>query len=186
GLTSARHDVFEKSLAKLFPETYDTGLPADLIYTGQCHLTDTVEIQGEQITMGKLVLSPTRTYAPIIKQVLRHYRANLHGMVHCSGGAQTKVLHFVDDVHVIKDNLFPVPPLFRIIGEQSGTPMEEMLAVFNMGHRMELYVDPEVANDIIKISREFGVDARIVGRVESAELATVTVRHEGKEYIYTK
>ncbi|MDR2882388.1 MAG: phosphoribosylformylglycinamidine cyclo-ligase [Alistipes sp.] len=186
GLTSARHDVFDHSLASLLPETYDTGLPDDLVYTGKYNLTDTIEIEGEKIAMGKLVLSPTRTYAPIVREVLLRHRADLQGMVHCSGGGQTKVLHFVDKLHVVKDNLFPVPPLFRIIGEQSGTPMEEMLSIFNMGHRMELYVDPAAADDIIAISREMGVDARVVGRVEPCAETKLTVRHEGEEYFYSK
>lgn len=185
GLTSARHDVFANLLAAKYPETYDSGVPAELVYTGKYKLTDTIE--GCPLTVGKLVLSPTRTYAPIIREVLRHYRGNVHGMVHCSGGAQTKVLHFIDNLHVIKDNLFDTPLLFKLIQEESGTSWTEMYSVFNMGHRMELYVDPEVARDIISISREFGVDARIVGRVEPLEgSAMVTILKDGEEYIYTK
>ncbi len=186
GLTSARHDVFNHALASLFPETYDTGLPDDLVYTGGCNLTDPVVADGYTTTMGKLVLSPTRTYAPVVTQVLRHCRGAVRGMVHCSGGAQTKVLHFMDEGHVIKDNLFDVPPLFRIIREQSGTSMQEMFAVFNMGHRMELYADEAAADEIIDISRSLGVDARIVGRVEGSPTPQVTIRHEGEEYHYTK
>ncbi len=186
GLTSARHDVFSHAVAALFPETYDNGLPDEVVYTGKCGLTDEVVADGHKTTMGKLVLSPTRTYAPVIARVLREARAGVRGMVHCSGGAQTKVLHFVDNVHVIKDNLFQIPPLFSIIGEQSGTPMQEMLSVFNMGHRMELYVDPAAAADVIAISKSFGIDAQIVGRVESSDDTRVTVTALGKQYIYTK
>ena len=185
GLTSARHDVFSNILAKKYPETFDNGVPSELVYTGKYDLTDKIEELGG-MTVGKLVLSPTRTYAPIIKQVLKYYRGNVQGMVHCSGGAQTKVLHFIDNMHVIKDNLFDTPLLFRMIQEESGTDWSEMYAVFNMGHRMELYVDPEVAGDIIKISKEFGVDARVVGRVEASETAMVTILKDGQEYIYTK
>ena len=185
GLTSARHDVFSNILAKKYPETFDNGVPSELVYTGKYDLTDKIAELGG-MTVGKLVLSPTRTYAPIIKQVLKHYRGNVHGMVHCSGGAQTKVLHFIDRLHVIKDNLFDTPLLFKIIQEESGTDWSEMYAVFNMGHRMELYVDPEVAGDIIKISKEFGVDARVVGRVEASDTAMVTILKDGQEYIYTK
>lgn len=184
GLTSARHDVFSNVIAKKYPETFDSGVPSDLVYTGSYGLMDVVEDLG--VTMGKLVLSPTRTYAPIIKQVLRHYQGNVKGMVHCSGGAQTKVLHFLSSGNVIKDNLFDTPPLFNIIQQQSGTSMEEMYSVFNMGHRMELYVEPHVANDILKISKEFGVDARVIGRVEPSEDAMVTILKDGKEYLFTK
>ncbi len=186
GLTSARHDVFANYLAGKYPESFDGGVPADLVYTGRYKLTDKVTVDGYETTMGKLVLSPTRTYAPIVKEVLRHYRGNLYGMIHCTGGAQTKVLHFVENLHIIKDNLFDTPLLFRAIQEQSETPWEEMYSVFNMGHRMELYVDPVVANDIVKISREYGVDARVIGRVEPSETALVTIRHNGEEYTYTK
>ncbi len=186
GLTSARHDVFANYLASKYPESYDNGVPSDLVYTGKYKLTDKVEVEGRTMTMGKLVLSPTRTYAPIIREVLRHYRGNLHGMVHCSGGGQTKVLHFIDNVHVIKDNLFDVPFLFQAIQEQSETPWNEMYCVFNMGHRMELYVDPSVANDIVKISREFGVDARVIGRVEASETPMVTIYKDGEEFSFTK
>jgi len=173
GLTSARHDVFNKSLAGEFPESFDAGVPADLVYSGSKSLTD--EVEGAPLNAGKLVLSPTRTYAPVIKQILDKHRAEIHGMVHCSGGAQTKVLHFVDDVHVIKDNLFPIPPLFKLIQEESGTAWEEMYKVFNMGHRMELYVSPEVAESIIAISKSFNIDAQVVGRVEVFEGKQVTI-----------
>ncbi|MXN90671.1 phosphoribosylformylglycinamidine cyclo-ligase [Flavobacterium sp. Sd200] len=168
GLTSARHDVFNNYLAAKYPESFDAAVPAELVYSGNIKLTDTVE--GSPIDAGKLVLSPTRTYAPIIKQILNTYSAQqIHGMVHCSGGAQTKVLHFVDNVHVIKDNLFPVPPLFKLIQEQSNTNWKEMYQVFNCGHRMEIYVSEEIAQDIIAISRSFNVDAQIVGRVTAID-----------------
>jgi phosphoribosylformylglycinamidine cyclo-ligase len=164
GLTSARHDVFDNYLAQKYPESFDASVPAELVYSGNVKLTDTVE--DSPIDAGKLVLSPTRTYAPIIKKILEKYTPHdVHGMVHCSGGAQTKVLHFVDNVHVIKDNLFPVPPLFKLIQEQSGTDWKEMYQVFNCGHRMELYVAQEIADDIIAISKSFNVDAQVVGRV---------------------
>ena len=164
GLTSARHDVFNNYLAQKYPESFDASVPAELVYSGKVKLTDAVE--DSPIDAGKLVLSPTRTYAPIIKKILEKYTPqDIHGMVHCSGGAQTKVLHFVDNVHIIKDNLFPVPPLFRLIQEQSGTDWKEMYQVFNCGHRMELYVPQEIADDIIAISKSFNVDAQVVGRV---------------------
>lgn len=164
GLTSARHDVFAKYIAQKYPETYDAAVPDDLVYSGKLALTDSVE--GSPINAGKLVLSPTRTYAPVVKKLLDQMRANIHGMVHCSGGAQTKVLHFVDNVHVIKDNMFPVPPLFRTIKEQSGTDWKEMYKVFNMGHRLEVYLAPEYAQQVIDIARSFNIDAQIVGRIE--------------------
>lgn len=177
GLTSARHDVFAKYLAEKYPESYDASVPADLVYSGNVKLTDKVE--GSPIDAGKLVLSPTRTYAPIIKAILDKYTAGLiHGMVHCSGGAQTKVLHFVDKVHVIKDNLFPVPPLFKLIQEQSKTDWKEMYQVFNCGHRMELYVPEDIAEDIIEISKSFGVEAQIVGRVGASETKKLTITSE--------
>ena len=164
GLTSARHDVFAHELAKKYPESYDAAVPEELVYSGNKNLTDTVD--GSPLDAGRLVLSPTRTYAPSIKAILSEMRAKIHGMVHCSGGAQTKVLHFVKNKKIIKDNLFPIPPLFKLIHEESGTPPQEMYKVFNMGHRMELYVAPEDAERIIEISRSYGVDAQIVGRVE--------------------
>lgn len=177
GLTSARHDVFAKYLAEKYPESYDASVPNDLVYSGNVKLTDAVE--GAPIDAGQLVLSPTRTYAPIIKKILEKYSPqDIHGMVHCSGGAQTKVLHFVDNVHVIKDNLFPVPPLFKLIQEQSKTDWKEMYQVFNCGHRMELYVPAEIANDIIAISESFGVDAQIVGRVEASASKKLTITSE--------
>jgi phosphoribosylformylglycinamidine cyclo-ligase len=185
GLTSARHDVFNKQVAEKYPESYDPGIPYDLIFSGKKALTDKIDIPGfGSIDAGKLVLSPTRTYAPVIKQILEAYRSRIHGLVHCSGGAQTKVLHFIDNLHVIKDNLFPVPPLFQLIQEQSGTGWKEMYQVFNMGHRMELYVPEEIAADIIKISQSFNIDAQIVGRVEPAVVKQVTVRSAKGEFVY--
>jgi phosphoribosylformylglycinamidine cyclo-ligase len=174
GLTSARHDVFNKELAAKYPETFDPAVPEELVYSGSQALTSQVE--GLPVDAGKLVLSPTRTYAPIIKSILDKYRNQIDGMIHCSGGAQTKVLHFVDDVHVIKDNLFTTPPLFQLIQKESGTPWEEMYQVFNMGHRMELYVPEEIAQNIIAISQSFNVDAQIVGRVEAADRKKLTIR----------
>jgi phosphoribosylformylglycinamidine cyclo-ligase len=185
GLTSARHDVFARYLAEKYPETYDTAIPEELAYSGGMRLTDPVE--GSPLDAGKLVLSPTRTYAPVVARVLKEIpRAQIHGMVHCSGGGQTKILHFIDSLHVVKDKLFDIPPLFRLIAEQSGTPAREMYKVFNMGHRMELYVPDSAAADIIAISRSLGVDARVVGRVEEGEKPRVTIRHEGNEYVYDK
>ncbi len=184
GLTSARHDVFSKKVAEKYPETFDHGVPEELIYSGKYWLTD--KIEGCPLDMGKLVLSPTRTYAPIIAEILKHYRSGIQGMIHCSGGAQTKVLHFINNLHVIKDNLFETPILFKVIQEQSQTDWKEMYSVFNMGHRMELYVEPSIANDIIAVSESFGVEARIVGHVEASENAQVTIRNNGQEYIYTK
>jgi phosphoribosylformylglycinamidine cyclo-ligase len=176
GLTSARHDVFDKYLAFKFPESYDSAVPSDLVYSGSKKLTDAIE--GSPIDAGKLVLSPTRTYAPIIAEMFKTHRDSIHGMVHCSGGAQTKVLHFVDNVHIIKDNLFEIPPLFKLIHEESQTPWKEMYKVFNMGHRMELYVPKEIAVDLIAISKQFNVDAKIVGRVEAAESKKLTIKSE--------
>lgn len=167
GLTSARHDVFEKAISKKYPETFDAAVPDELVYSGKIKLTDKIDVGNEKVSAGKLVLSPTRTYAPVIKKIIDKYRSEIHGMVHCSGGGQTKVLHFVDNVHIIKDNLFPIPPLFKLIHEQSGTDWKEMYKVFNMGHRMELYVPQAIAADIITISKSFGVDAQIIGRVEA-------------------
>ena len=162
GLTSARHDVFAKYLAKKYPESYDNSLPDELVYAGNCRLTDPV--RDTPLDAGKLVLSATRTYAPVIKQILNKYRKQIHGMIHCSGGAQTKVLNFVENMHIVKDNMFPIPPLFKLIQEQSGTPWEEMYKVFNMGHRMEIYIDEEYAEDIIAISKSFNIDAQVIGR----------------------
>ncbi|MDL2320301.1 phosphoribosylformylglycinamidine cyclo-ligase [Alistipes sp. OttesenSCG-928-B03] len=187
GLTSARHDVFANYLAKKYPCTFDNKVPSDLVYTGSYKLTDAVDVGGgETVTAGKLVLSPTRTYAPIVRDVLAEYRSAIRGMVHCSGGGQTKVLHFVDNLHIVKDNLFPTPVLFDIIQKESGTPWNEMFSVFNMGHRMELYVDPSAADAIIAISKQYGVDARVVGYVEKSDVPMVTIRKDGEEYIYLK
>lgn len=177
GLTSARHDVFAKYLATNYPESFDASVPADLVYSGSKKLTDTVD--DAPINAGKLVLSPTRTYAPIIKKILEKYDVSqIHGMVHCSGGAQTKILHFVDNLHIIKDNLFEVPPLFKLIQQESKTDWKEMYQVFNCGHRMELYVPKEIANDLIAISESFGVPAKIVGRVEKSKSKKLTIHSE--------
>lgn len=182
GLTSARHDVFGKYLAEKFPESFDPGVPSDLVYSGQKTLTEIAE--GTGVTVGKLVLSPTRTYAPIIKKILDKHRFDISGMVHCSGGAQTKVMHFVKDVHVIKDNFFEIPPLFKIIQEQSSTDWKEMYKVFNMGHRMEVYLPEMFAQSIIDISKSFGVDAQIVGRVEAADTNKLTLKSEYGTFEY--
>ena len=182
GLTSARHDVFAKYLAEKYPETYDHGVPADLVYSGGLRLTDWIDEVG--MTAGKLVLSPTRTYAPVVRRVLDEMRADIHGMVHCSGGAQTKVMHFVENKHVVKDNLFPIPPLFRIIKEQSGTDWSEMYKVFNMGHRMEFYVAEEHAARIIEISESFGIEARVIGRVADAPANRLSIKSEFGTFEY--
>ena len=177
GLTSARHDVFHKYLAEKFPESFDAAVPDELVYSGNVKLTD--EVENSPIDAGKLVLSPTRTYAPIIKKILKKYNAtNIHGMVHCSGGAQTKILHFIDNLHIVKDNMFNVPPLFQLIQEQSKTDWKEMYQVFNCGHRMELYVTPEIAEDIIEISKSFNVNAQIIGKVEASETKKLTIKSE--------
>ena len=183
GLTSARHDVFAHYLAKKYPESFDAAVPDDLVYAGGLRLTDAIE--GLKVDAGRLVLSPTRTYAPVVKALLDAMRPEIHGMVHCSGGAQTKILHFIgDDMRVVKDNLFPLPPLFRIIREQSGTDWAEMYKVFNMGHRMEVYLDAQRAEEVIALSGSFGIDARIVGRVESAERKELIIRSEFGEFRY--
>ena len=182
GLTSARHDVFNKNAGNTYPESYDQSIPEDLVYTGKMDLTAPTEIPG--IDAGKLVLSPTRTYAPVISKILKKFRKEIHGMVHCSGGAQTKVLHFVENLHIIKDNMFPLPPLFKMIQEQSGTEWKEMYKVFNMGHRMEIYLPEEFATEIIKISKEFNIDAQIVGRCEKADKKSLTIRSEFGEFEY--
>ncbi len=175
GLTSARHDVFHKNIAEKYPETFDAAVPEELVYSGQIQLTDAVE--NSPIDAGKLVLSPTRTYAPIIKAILDALSAeNIHGMIHCSGGAQTKILHFIDEHHIIKDNMFSIPPLFKLIQEQSKTDWKEMYQVFNCGHRMELYVQPEIAKDIIEIAAKFDVDAQIIGRVEASPTKKLTIK----------
>lgn len=183
GLTSARHDVFSKYLAEKFPESFDAAVPEELVYSGQTKLTD--DIEGSPLDAGKLVLSPTRTYAPIVKKILEKYNANdIHGMVHCSGGAQTKILHFVDDLHIVKDNLFEIPPLFKLIHEQSRTDWKEMYQVFNCGHRLELYVDQAIANDLVEISKSFNVAAQIVGRVEASDTKKLTIESEFGTFIY--
>lgn len=185
GLTSARHDVFHKYVAEKYPESYDPAVPYELIFSGGKKLTDEINIKGsDPVTAGKLVLSPTRTYAPIVKKILDKYRSEIHGMVHCSGGAQTKILHFIDNLHIIKDNLLPVPPLFQLIREQSGTGWQEMYKVFNMGHRMEFYVPEKIAQYIIDISHQFNVDAQIVGRVERSQKKQVTIKSPYGIFIY--
>ena len=182
GLTSARHDVFNKSVAEKYPQTFDPSVPSDLVYSGSYGLTDKVE--GAPLNAGKMVLSPTRTYAPIIKKILDNHLGEIHGMVHCSGGAQTKILHFVDDLQIVKDNMFAVPPLFKMIHEQSGTDWKEMYKVFNMGHRMEVYVPQAIAESIIAISKSFNVDAKIVGRVEAQGEKKLTIKSEFGEFVY--
>jgi phosphoribosylformylglycinamidine cyclo-ligase len=182
GLTAARHDVFNKSLAEKYPESYDQGIPNDLIYSGSKSLTDSVE--GAPINAGKLVLSPTRTYAPLLIEILSKYRKQINGMVHCSGGGQTKVLHFVDQVHIIKDNLFPCPPLFRMIQEESGTTWQEMYKVFNMGHRFEIYTDALTARELIAIAQSFNIEAQVIGSVAASEQKQVTIRSEFGEFHY--
>ena len=182
GLTSARHDVFSKYLAEKYPESYDAAVPEELIYSGGLRLTD--EIKGLGLDAGKLVLSPTRTYAPVIKKLLDYMRPEIHGMVHCSGGAQTKVMHFVEDVKVTKNNLFPVPPLFKMIQEQSGTDWQEMYKVFNMGQRMEVYVTPDRAQEVIDITRSFGIDAQIIGFVEKADKNSLVIESEFGHFEY--
>lgn len=185
GLTSARHDVFQKYVAEKYPESYDPSVPYELVFSGNKKLTDKIEIEaGLAVDAGKLVLSPTRTYAPVVKKILAKYRSQIDGMVHCSGGAQTKVLHFIDNLHIIKDNLFPLSPLFKLIQEQSDTSWEEMYKVFNMGHRMEFYVPEKIAGEIISISKSFDIDARIVGRVEAADKKQVSIRSEFGEFLY--
>lgn len=182
GLTSARHDVFARYLAEKYPESYDAAVPRELVYSGGMTLTDTID--GVPLDAGKLVLSPTRTYAPVVKKLLDTMRGEIHGMVHCSGGAQTKILHFVDQVRVVKDNLFPVPPLFRLIREQSGTDWAEMYKVFNMGHRLEIYLAPERADEVIAVSKSFGVDAQVIGCVEPGEKKELIIRSEFGEFTY--
>ncbi len=182
GLTSARHDVFSKEVARKYPQTFDPAVPAELVYSGSVNLTDPVE--GTPLDAGKLVLSPTRTYAPVIKRILEEMRSSIHGMVHCSGGAQTKVMHFVENKHVIKDNLFPVPPLFAMIQRESNTDWAEMYKVFNMGHRMEIYVKPDDARRVIEISESFGIPAQIVGRVEDAPANRLTIISEAGTFEY--
>lgn len=185
GLTAARHDVFDRSVGDKYPESYDPGIPYGLVFSGKKKLTDEIDIPGfGKITAGKLVLSPTRTYAPVIKKILEECRSHIHGIIHCSGGAQTKVLHFIENLRVIKDNLFPLPPLFELIREQSGADWKEMYRVFNMGHRMELYVPQNMAEDIIRISQQFNIPAQVIGRVEAADKKAVLIRSEQGEFIY--
>jgi phosphoribosylformylglycinamidine cyclo-ligase len=184
GLTSARHDVFSKYLAEKYPESFDASVPAELVYSGGKTLTDSIE--NAPLDAGKLVLSPTRTYAPIVKQILSKYTAEkIHGMVHCSGGAQTKILHFVDHLHIIKDSLFEVPPLFQLIQEQSGTDWKEMYQVFNCGHRLEIYLDEAIAEDIIAISKSFNVEAKIIGRVAGSPDKKLTISSEYGQFVYS-
>ncbi|CAG5012915.1 Phosphoribosylformylglycinamidine cyclo-ligase [Dyadobacter sp. CECT 9275] len=182
GLTSARHDVLGKYLAEKYPESFDPEVNPELVYSGTKSLTDNIE--GSPVDAGKLILSPTRTYAPVAKALLDEMRTLIHGMVHCSGGAQTKILHFVDNLHIIKDNLLPVPPLFALIQEQSGTSWQEMYKVFNMGHRLEIYLSPEYAARVIEISKSFGIDAQIIGRVEASPLKKLTIKSEYGEFFY--
>ena len=183
GLTSARHDVFAKYLAEKYPESFDNAVPDELVYSGGLKLTDPVE--GSPLNAGKLVLSPTRTYAPVVKKLLDVLRLDIHGMVHCSGGAQTKVMHFVgNNCRVVKDNMFPVPPLFKTIKEQSGTAWDEMYKVFNMGHRLEVYISTELAEEVIAISKSFNIDAQIVGRVEESDKKELIIKSEFGEFIY--
>ncbi|MBQ1970011.1 MAG: phosphoribosylformylglycinamidine cyclo-ligase, partial [Paludibacteraceae bacterium] len=182
GLTSARHDVFAKYLAEKYPESYDAKVPSELVYSGNLKLTDKVE--GSPLDAGKLVLSPTRTYAPVIKKILDELRPEIHGMVHCSGGAQTKVLHFIDNLKITKNNMFPVPPLFKTIQEQSGTDWKEMYKVFNMGHRMEIYLSKENADKVIEISKSFGIDAQIVGFVEKSDKKELVIESEFGRFEY--
>lgn len=182
GLTSARHDVFHHSIAEKYPESFDPSVPSDLVYSGTKKLTD--KIEGSPLDAGKLVLSPTRTYAPIIVEILNNFRAQIGGMIHCSGGAQTKVLHFVKNLHIVKDNLFEIPPLFQLIKEESGTDWKEMYKVFNMGHRMEIYIDEAHAQEIIEISRSFNVEAKVIGRVEAAEKPLLTIKNGNQTFTY--
>jgi phosphoribosylformylglycinamidine cyclo-ligase len=182
GLTSARHDVLHHAIAAQYPESYDAAIPENLVYSGRYALTDPTEIPG--VDMGRLILSPTRTYAPIIRTMLKEYRQQIHGMVHCSGGAQTKVLHFIDRLHVIKDNLFPIPPLFRYIRECSGTSWEEMYKVFNMGHRLEVYVPEAISGALVEIGRHYGVEAQIIGRCEASDRKQVTIAGPQGTFIY--
>ena len=182
GLTSARHDVFNKEIANKYPETFDSSIPNELIYSGNQSLTSAVE--NLSIDAGKLVLSPTRTYAPVIVELLKKHRSDINGMIHCSGGGQTKILHFIDNLHVIKDNLFDTPPLFKLIQKESLTPWSQMYRVFNMGHRMELYVNSRHANSIIEICKSFKLDAKLVGRVEQSNSKKLTISSEKGEFIY--
>ena len=184
GLTSARHDVFSKILAEKYPESFDASIPSDLVYSGGKKLTD--EVEDSPLDAGKLVLSPTRTYAPVIQKILSKFsNKEIHGMVHCSGGAQTKILHFINNLHIIKDNLFEVPPLFKLIQQESKTDWKEMYQVFNMGHRMEIYVKPALADEIIQISKSFNIDAKVVGRVEASDKKSLSIKSEFGDYQYS-
>ncbi len=182
GLTSARHDMFAHALAAQFPETYDAGVPDELVYTGSYGLTDLVE--GSPVNMGKLVLSPTRTYLPVVRDILKEYRGDIHGMIHCSGGGQTKIMHFINQFKIVKDNLFDTPILFKLIQQQSGTPWSEMYRVFNMGHRLEVYCPARIAEDLIAIGRSYGIDAQIIGRVEPSATPQVEITANGGTYTY--
>ncbi len=184
GLTSARHDVFNKSVGEKYPETFDALIKAEFVFSGSRSLTDKIDIPGGKMDAAKMVLSPTRTYAPVMKKIFELHRNEIHGMVHCSGGGQTKVLHFVDDVHVVKDNLFPVPPLYKMIQEESGTSWQEMYSVFNMGHRMEIYCAEEIAASLIEIARSFNLSAKIIGRVEKSDLKKLTIITEQGVFSY--
>lgn len=182
GLTSARHDVFSKYIAEKYPESFDNSIPEELVYSGNLKLSDKIEKLG--IDVGKLVLSPTRTYAPVVKKILDKFRNEIHGLIHCSGGAQTKILHFVDNLHVIKNNLFEIPVLFEIIQIESKTEWKEMYKVFNMGHRFEIYVNENIADEIIKISKEFEIDAKIIGYCEKSDSKKLTIKSEFGEFNY--
>lgn len=185
GLTSARHDVLDKKYASLYPESYDNTIDSSLVYSGSKDLKEEIEVENQlMVNVGKLILSPTRTYAPVVKKLLETLKGKINGMVHCSGGAQTKVLHFVDNVHVIKDNLFPIPPLFKLIQEESGTSWNEMYKVFNMGHRLEIYLPAEYAQHVIDVSESFGIPAQIVGRVEASDSKKLTIQSEFGEFTY--
>ncbi|MEP7167982.1 MAG: AIR synthase related protein [Bacteroidota bacterium] len=184
GLTSARHDVFSKYLAKKYPETFDNSIPEKLVYSGNKKLDEIMKIGNRKLEIGKLVLSPTRTYAPIIKKIFEKHRKHIDGMIHCSGGGQTKVLHFIEKLHIIKDNLFPLPPLFNLIQKESGTDWKEMYRVFNMGHRMEIYCSPEHADELISISKTFNVDARVIGRVKKSKKKILTIDSEKGKFVY--
>jgi phosphoribosylformylglycinamidine cyclo-ligase len=184
GLTSARHDIFCNSIAKKYPESYDHAIPPELVYSGNKNLTEKLNSNALNINIGKLVLSPTRTYAPVIKEILKYYHSQIHGIIHCSGGAQTKVLNFVNDLHIVKDNMFSIPPLFKLIKEQSNTGWQEMYKVFNMGHRMELYISKDIAQDIINISKKFNVDAQIIGYCEKATKKSLLIKNEFGEFNY--
>jgi len=184
GLTSARHDLFSSEVGAKYPETYDQNIPSEVVYTGSKQLAETEPETG--VTYGKLLLSPTRTYAPVIREMLAAFRPHIHGMVHCSGGGQTKVLHFIDKLRIVKDNMFPVPPLFRVIQEESGTPWKEMYTVFNMGHRMEIYANESVAGKLMEISRKYGIDAQIIGRVYESAESEVLIKSQYGEFSYGK